>query len=152
MLILSNNQNSNIFWISLWIGIFIFALIIELCTEQIVSIWFSGAALICFILALCKIYWWIQIIVFVVCSIALLLCSRPFIRKVLQKDIPTNIDSLIGTSIQVISKVTPTTTGEGKIRDITWSLITNDVVINEGEFATIIAIEGNKLRVKRKEL
>ena len=151
MLILSNLQESNLMWMGLWLGIFILALIIELCTEQIVSIWFSGSALISFILSLCKVYWWIQIIVFVVCSIVLLIFSRPFIRKVLQRDIPTNIDSLIGTSIKVISEVTPTSLGEGKIRDVTWSLISNNETIKEGEYATIIAIEGNKLHVKRKD-
>jgi membrane protein implicated in regulation of membrane protease activity len=151
MLFLADILNLELFWIVLWVGILIFALVIELATEQLVSIWFSGASLISFILALCNVKWWIQIIVFIICSGLLVAFSRTFINKVLQKDIPTNSDSLIGQEILVISPITKNQLGEGKVRDITWSLISEDE-IDINEYVIITSIEGNKLRVKRKEI
>lgn len=152
MLILTNTFDWNYFWIGLWIFIFVFALIIEFATPQLVSIWFSGASLISFILALFKVPWWIQLIVFIVTSIVLVAFSRKFVTKILQKDIPTNSDALIGQEILVVTPVSKHQLGSGKIRDITWSLFTNDETIEEGEYAIITSIEGNKLHVKRKEI
>lgn len=151
MLILTNAFDWNYFWIGLWIFIFVFALIIEFATPQLVSIWFSGASLIAFILALCKVYWWIQLIVFIVTSIILVAGSRKFVTKILQKDIPTNSDALIGQEILVVTPVSKHQIGSGKIRDITWSLYTTEETIKEGEYAVITSINGNKLHVKRKE-
>lgn len=151
MLISISSIDWNVFWIALWIIIFIAALIIEFSTEQLVSIWFAGASLISFILALCSVKWWIQIIVFIVISIILIAGSRKFIKKVLQNDIPTNSDSLIGQEILVIKSVSKHDLGAGKVRDITWSLTTNEEeVINEGEYAIVTDIRGNKLHVKKK--
>ena len=93
MLILTNILDWNYFWIGLWIFIFVFALVIEFATPQLVSVWFSGGALISFILSLFKVYWWIQLIVFIVSSTVLVACSRKFVTKILQKDIPTNSDA-----------------------------------------------------------
>ncbi|MDD7382645.1 MAG: hypothetical protein PUG37_07730 [Bacillales bacterium] len=42
--------------------------------------------------------------------------------------------------------------GEGKIRDVVWSIIVDDdIIIKEGEFALVKDIRGNKLVVSRKE-
>lgn len=152
MLIFANSLNFGIFWICLWIFIFIAALVVEFLTEQLVSIWFSGASLISFILALCKIDGWIQIVVFIISAIILVAFSRKFVNKVLQKDIPTNSDSLIGQEILVTKSVSKTQKGEGKIRDIVWSLVSDqDNIIKNGEYAIIKEIKGNKLIVERKE-
>lgn len=152
MFFLTNLIDSNVFWIVLWVGIFLFALVIEFCTEQLVSIWFSGAALISLILSIFNVYWWLQIIIFILCSIILVAVSRTFVSKVLQKDIKTNSDSLINNEILVLKPTKKHLVGEGKIRDITWSIITDDEeIINEGDYAIITSIEGNKLHVKRKE-
>lgn len=151
MLILTNILDWNYFWIGLWIFIFVFALVIEFATPQLVSVWFSGGALISFILSLFKVYWWIQLIVFIVSSTVLVACSRKFVTKILQKDIPTNSDALIGKEILVVTPVSKHQLGSGKIRDITWSLYTTEETIEVGEYAIITSIEGNKLHVKRKE-
>ena len=151
MLILTNILDWNYFWIGLWIFIFVFALIIEFATPQLVSIWFSGASLISFILALFKVAWWIQLIAFISISIILVAFSRKFVTKILQKDIPTNSDALIGQEILVVTPVSKHKIGSGKIRDITWSLYTTEETIEVGEYAIITSIEGNKLHVKRKE-
>ncbi len=152
MLILTNTFDWNYFWIGLWIFIFIFALIIEFATPQLISIWFSGGSLIAFILALFKLPWWIQLIAFLLISIILVAFSRKFVTKILQKNIPTNSDALIGQEILVVTPVSKFQIGSGKIRDITWSLCTTDEEIKEGDYAIIISIEGNKLHVKRKEI
>ena len=110
------------------------------------------AASMAAILSIFNVYWWLQIIIFIVCSIILVAVSRTFVSKVLQKDIKTNSDSLINNEILVLKPTKKHLVGEGKIRDITWSIITDDEeIINEGDYAIITSIEGNKLHVKRKE-
>ena len=65
----------------LWLGIFIVTLLFEFVTADMVSIWFSIAAIPSFLLALFSINPIIQIIVFVVFSIVLLVLTRPVVMK-----------------------------------------------------------------------
>ena len=62
----------------------------------------------------------------------------------------TNADSLIGNEIKVLKGVSPDQNGEGKVRDIIWTIKSNDI-IKEGEFAIIKEIKGNSLIVVKKE-
>ena len=85
------------YMIYVWAGVVALSLIIEFITQELASIWFSGGGLIALILAACKVGIAWQIPVFVVVSFALLLATRPLVKKFIKKEkVATNADSLIG--------------------------------------------------------
>lgn len=134
----------------IWIAVFILAIIVELSTEQLVSIWFSGGALVGLILAVCSVPWYIQLLVVIVVS-AILVAIVQYVLYKKRKNgdmLKTNVDALISQKILVTKACNKENLGEGKYRDVYWALKSEDE-ISEGEFATIVAIEGNKLLVKK---
>ena len=145
--------NNQIFCIVLWIAIFLIALCIELSTSQLVSVWFCGGALVSLVLAIIGIPVLYQILVWVLVSAILLILSKFVFKKKLDvADTKTNADSMIGEKILITKDVSKETIGEGKIRDVVWSIIVeDDIIIKEGEFAIVKDIRGNKLVVSRKE-
>ena len=68
--------------ILLWLVVVIIAVIVEVETLQIVSVWFAASGLIAMILAAFNCQLEIQIIVFVILSVILFLCSRPLVKKI----------------------------------------------------------------------
>ena len=73
--------SSQIFWIIAWVVVFIVTLIIEIIIPGLVSIWFSGGALVAFILALFNINPINQIVVFVGVSGVLLILTKFVFKK-----------------------------------------------------------------------
>lgn len=136
-----------------WIGVFIVALIIELATSELVSVWFALGSLISLILAVCHVHWSIQLIVFVLTSGVFLFLFKLLFQKKLKKPLtPTNFDSLIGKDIILISDCNKNKIGEGKIRDVIWSVCCDDDnSYSNGEIAIIKAVDGNKIIINKKE-
>lgn len=146
--------SSQIFWIIAWVVVFIVTLIIEIIIPGLVSIWFSGGALVAFILALFNINPIIQIVVFVgVSGVLLILTKFVFKKSFFRKETtPTNADSLIGKEILITKGFNKDTQGEGKIRDIIWNLTTTEnVSFKSGELAIIKDVEGSHIIVVKKE-
>ncbi len=153
-MVLADLFSSQTFWIISWVVVFIAALVIEIAIPGLVSIWFAGGALVSLFVAIFNgnpIY---QIISFVVVSAVLLILTKFVFKKTFLKAKPvaTNTDALIGQEIRVIKGFGKTTHGEGKIRDLVWTLVTlEDVHYTEGEFAIIKEIQGNHIIVAKKE-
>ena len=145
---------SQVFGIVFWVAVMLVAIVVEVSTVQLVSIWFAGGALISTILAIFKIPFVWQIGAFAIMTTILLVLSKfVFKKKIEVKDTKTNSDSLVGLELLVISRVTDKTVGEGKVRDVVWTVITNDTTpIESGEYAVIKEIIGNKLLVTRKDV
>lgn len=143
------------FWIMLgiWALVFVIALILELTTTQLVSIWFCGSSLIALCMAFFNIEWWIQIIIFVVSSAILLVLSQYLLRgKLKGKTFKTNYDTIIGEEIVVLKDVSLLNKGEAKVRDVIWTIaVENNISIKQGEIALVKEIKGNKLIVTRKD-
>ncbi len=153
-MILADLFSSQTFWIISWVVVFIAALVIEIAIPGLVSIWFAGGALVSLFIAIFNGNPIIQIIVFVVVSAVLLILTKFVFKKTFLKAKPlaTNTDALVGQEIRVIKGFGKTTHGEGKIRDLVWTLVTNeDVTYTEGEFAIIKEIQGNHIIVAKKE-
>lgn len=152
-MISTNILDSNITWIVFWTIIFIITLLVEISTTQLVSIWFSGASIISFILALCSVPYWIQLVVFVVSSALLLFLSNLLFKdKILKfKKSPTNADTLIGQEIKLTKGVSLLEYGEARIRDVIWTVaVDDDKQYNKDEIVVIKEIKGNKLIVTKK--
>lgn len=141
------------FWLALAIGL----LVVEVVTTQFVTIWFAtSAGIVAIITAIAvnfPIYW--QIIIFVVLSIALLLATRPLVKKLLKKRTDaqkTNLDLLINNEAIVIEEI-ENISGRGavKLRGTVWSAKSEEnQVIKEGEIVIFKKIEGNKAIVAPK--
>ncbi len=150
MIMILENQ---IFMIGLWIVIFVLTLIIEICTNETISIWFSVSSLMSLILACININWIVQFVVFLVLSNILLFIFYFILkRKMKDKLIEKNGEELIGTSIIITKEIGLFSNGEGKLKDINWTcMVETDESILVGETAIIVGFEGNKLIVKKEK-
>ena len=141
-------------WI-VWLGLFVLMLIIEAIGPALVSIWFSFGALIALIVSFIPgIPWWVEVIVFLVISIATLLALRPLARKYFKRNsVRTNVDSFVGKRGYVIEDITLLRPGAVKIGDVSWTAIPvkEDETILENEIIEVVAVNGNKLTVKKVE-
>ena len=141
-------------WI-VWLGLFVLMLVIEAIGPALVSIWFSFGALIALIVSFIPgIPWWVEVIVFLVISIATLLALRPLARKYFKRNsVRTNVDSFVGKRGYVIEDITLLRPGAVKIGDVSWTAIPvkEDETILENEIIEVVAVNGNKLTVKKVE-
>ena len=141
-------------WI-IWLVLFVAMLIVEACGPALVSIWFSFGAIVALILSFIPgVEWWIEVIVFVVISVATLLALRPVLRKYIKRNkYNTNIDSFNGKRGYVIEDMTYLRPGAVKIGDVSWTAIpaNKDETIVENEIIEVVAVNGNKLIVKKVE-
>ena len=134
-----------------WLIIAVVFLIVETMTVEIVSIWFTAASIISMILALCNVHVGWQIGAFAATSILLIIFTRPLVAKYLQKnESKTNVEALIGNIATVTKDILPDDRGEVKVKGQYWLAISTDNdEIKENSKVSILAIEGNKLIVKK---
>lgn len=135
-----------------WILLFIIFLIAEAATAGLVSIWFCAGALCAFAAAKVGAAVYVQIIIFVIASVALFVLTRPFVKNVIKlKSEPTNLDRIIGQSVAVTEKIdNKADTGAIKYDGKIWTARSNDfdVTFDKGDFVTVDRIEGVKVIVK----
>lgn len=134
-----------------WLGVLVAAVVVEMCTTQMVSIWFAIGALASFFVALAGVEQiWIQIVVFVIVSAIALIVTRPLVKKMVNgKAEPTNADMVIGKTgvvTEAIDNLAPS--GQVKVAGAVWTARSaDDSVIGENEKVIIKEISGVKLLV-----
>ena len=142
-------------WI-IWLVLFVAMLGVEALGPALVSVWFSFGALIALIVSFIpEVPWWVEVVIFVVISLATLLALRPVLRRYFKRNnYNTNIDSFTGKRGYVIEDITYLKPGAVKIGDVSWTAIpTNrDDKILENEVIEVVAVSGNKLIVKKVEV
>ena len=142
----------NATYIIIWVIVFIAAIVIEFSTMDLVSIWFAISAIPALIMAAFGISIWYQILAFAVVAAIAFIISKLLIKdKIKVNRGATNVDALIGSEILIVSDVSPNQNGEGKVRDVVWTVASKDF-IEKGNFAIVKEIKGNKLIVKKKEI
>lgn len=141
------------FWV--WLAVIAVAIIIEILTLDLVSVWFAFGAVMPFILAAVGgIAIEIQIAVFVVVSALLIIFMRNWAKKLLFKNMneKTNINSIIGKKIRLLEDTDFEHLGSLKINDVTWTAISHDgKLIKAGQIVEVVKVDGNKLLVKEVE-
>lgn len=141
------------FWV--WLAVIAVAIIIEILTLDLVSVWFAFGAVIPFILAAVGgIAIEIQIAVFVIVSALLIIFMRSWARKLLFKNMneKTNINSIIGKKIRLLEDTDFEHLGSLKINDVTWTAVSHDgELIKAGQIVEVVKVDGNKLLVKEIE-
>ena len=139
-----------------WLIIFVIALIVEIATMGLTSIWFAGGALVAWVFAKIGFGTTVQIAVFVIASLLLLVLTRPIAVKFfnVQRQ-KTNAESLIGECAVVVEAVdTIKAQGRVEIHGMEWSAKTDepDGKIAAGKVVVVDGIQGVKLIVRDKEV
>ena len=124
----------------------------EILTVGFLLFWFGIACLIAMVVSFFTSNIIIQMVVFLVSSVILILSTKPFVKKFINKKaIVTNANSLIGKKAIVIKEINNLQgTGQIKIGGEIWSAQNeSDTTISENQEVEIIKIEGVKLIVKQ---
>lgn len=135
-----------------WLGLAIILGVIELCTSQLVSIWFVLGA---FVTAICaatflKDYVFLQIVVFLAVSAVALLLTRPLVKRLKSfNKTKTNSDKNIGKTAIVVADIDNTkSSGLAEVDGARWSARSkNGEVIKAGTTVKVEEIQGVKLIV-----
>lgn len=138
-----------------WLVLFVVLLVIEIATMGLTTIWFAGGSLVAMICAFVGFKLPVQVIVFLLVSIALLVLTRPLALKYFNKERQkTNAESLIGQNAVVLETIdTLYGVGRVEVNGMEWSAKTDDQKdkIDAGTVVVIEGIQGVKLIVKKKE-
>lgn len=126
--------------------------LIEGITLGLITIWFSGGAVGAAVAAMLGASTIVQIIVFLVISIALIAITRPLARKRLNSQTEkTNVDAIIGTDGIVEETVSQYKTGQVRADGKVWTATCESGEIKKGAIVVIKSIKGVTLMVEEKE-
>ena len=140
-------------WILIWAFIIISTVVVELATDNLVTIWFTLGAVVALIALAFGASEWIQIVTFVGSSAIFLVATRPLTKKMMRRSIiRTNADKVIGTIGVVTKAFSEGEIGEVKVDSNFWRAINLDgKSFTEGEKIMVDAITGTKLVVSKLE-
>lgn len=137
----------------IWIGLFIILLIIEVFTVGLTTIWFAIGALAAAGVNTLGANLIIQVIVFLAVSIMLMIFTRPWAAKHLNKNrLKTNYESKIGEIIKITERVDNLRqTGRSIVDGQEWTVRSqdNNVILEKDELAKVISVSGVKLIVEK---
>ncbi len=141
------------YMIWVWLGVSALAIIHELMTMELTTIWFAIAGIITMFLAFIPHFAWPwQILVFVVLSAILLVVLRKKAKDWMTKSSEgkTNMELVVGKQVKVIEPITKDQLGTAKLNDVVWTIVEeNEETVETGQYVEIIAVKGNKLVVKK---
>ena len=134
-----------------WLAAMVALLVVEGIVPGLISIWFAIGALAALIAAMLGAPLWLQVLWFLVVSVATLALTRPLAKKYINsRTQPTNADVLIGKECLVTGDIDNILgTGEVKVGGRVWTArsAADGMKIPAGSSATVIRIEGVKLIV-----
>lgn len=136
-----------------WLIIIAACVIIEASTMGLTTIWFAIGALVAWFIHLTGLGLHVQIMFFLIVSIACLVLTRPIaVKKLKVGKNKTNLDSLIGETAKVETTINNfNNVGYVNLRGQIWSARSiDDEVIEKDEPVVVKEIKGVKLIVKRK--
>ncbi len=138
-------------WMIVWGIIFIGMVVLELCTMQLISVWFAAGALAGFIAAALDVSPLGQAMIFTAASILLLAVTKPILKKFKVGDkVPTNLDAEIGKTAVVIQEINEAkNTGRVRIGGVNWRARTRDgSVIAVDAVVKVMEIDGTTAYVE----
>ncbi len=138
-------------WI--WIAVIVLAFVIELLTDQLISIWFVPGSIIATILDFCEVaVIWQVIVVLVIAALGIIFAKSYLSKKINSSVVKTNIDAIIGERCVVTEKIDNYVgCGQVKVKGQIWSArgVGEDDVFESGEILHVVAIEGVKVICKK---
>ena len=140
----------------IWLGLLVAFLVAEAaCPIHLISIWFAAGALVAMLASLLGAEIWLQILVFILVSGALLALLWPFVKKFLNPaHAKTNVDSVIGSTGIVTTAIDNiAATGTVKLGAMEWSARSSSgETIDVGAVVKVDRIEGVKVFVSCAEV
>lgn len=138
-----------------WLVLLIIAIVVEVLTMGLTSIWFAGGALVAILAALLNAPIWLQVILFFGLSLLLLFFTRPIAVKYFNKDrVRTNVESLVGRQAIVTSEIDNLQgIGQVTVGSQEWSArsVNEGQRIPVGSVVVVVSISGVKLMVRPDE-
>lgn len=138
-----------------WLIVFIVLMIVELITVGLTTIWFAGGALAAFVLTFTGAGAGWQIALFLAVSIVLLVFTRPWAMKYVNRNREkTNYEGVIGQTVRITERVSNgQSTGKAMLGGQEWTVRAEkeDQVFEAGSRAVVTAVQGVKLIVRKKE-
>ena len=138
-----------------WFCLFVVCLITEASTDVLISIWFAAGALVAMIASLLGGELWLQAVLFLTVSVALLLALRPLFRKFIKpRLVRTNVDAVIGMEGLVTQRIDNiNAAGQVKVGAMYWSArASGNEIIEIGTQIKVDRIEGVKVFVSPVEV
>lgn len=135
----------------MWLILLILLVIVEIATVGLFTIWFAAGALVAEVAAWLHVPFGLQVALFFIVSILMLVFTRPFAMKYINKNqTKTNVDSMIGKQA-VVTKNIDNIRGEGQVvvQGMEWTARAeqDDYKPQMGDTVEIRAVSGVKLIV-----
>ena len=134
-----------------WLCALIIFGVVEAITVGLVSVWFAAGALVALIAEAAGANIWLEMILFIVVSIAMLLLLRPLSKKTISESaVPTNADRNIGREAVVTEDIDHLRgSGAVKLDGMEWTARSlNGDRIEQGNVVIVRQIQGVKLIVE----
>lgn len=139
----------------IWLALLVVLLAVELATLGLTTIWFAGGALAAFIAAMLNAGLNIQLLLFFAVSVVLLIFTRPFAVKYVNRSrVKTNVDSLIGQTAVVTEEIDNLAgTGQARVDGQIWTAraVSEGDIIPAQARVKIRKISGVKLIVEKED-
>lgn len=138
-----------------WLILMIAFIVVEAATVNMVSLWFAGGALVALVASMMGAPVWLQILLFVAVSAALLIALRPAVHKLFTPKLTrTNVDAVVGAEGIVTAAVDNIhATGQVKIGSMEWTARSSDGQNMEvGTRVRVDKVEGVKVYVSALEV
>lgn len=140
----------------IWFSLLLAFLVVEAaCPFHLVSIWFAAGALVAMIASWLGAAVWLQVVLFLIVSCALVAMLWPFIKKFLNPKLAkTNVDAIIGSEGYVTADIDNiAATGQVKLGTMEWTArSTSGHLISKGTLVKVDRIEGVKVFVSKAEV
>lgn len=132
-----------------WLIVVILLTLLELMTINLTTIWFVLSGLAALGLSFVTKNFLIQFGCFVILGIILLIVTKPFVTKVLdKKKQKTNLDRIIGMNGIVMKNIEDMNYGEVKVDGKIWTAFA-DEKIKKDEKVEVLEISGSKIKVRK---
>lgn len=134
-----------------WSVVIVAAILIEISTITLTSIWFALGSVVALVLAIFEVDFLWQLLSFVGVSAVALIATRPIAKRMNTKDvIHTNADKII-QMVGIVTKTIPAgEVGEVRVNSEVWRAKSMDLEdIEVGEKIIVNSLDGNKVVVSR---
>lgn len=138
-----------------WLIVLIVAIVVEVFSLGLTSIWFAGGALAAILAELLHAPIYVQVILFLLVSVILLFFTRPVAVKYFNKDrVKTNVESMVGRQAVVTGEIDNLQgIGQVTVSGQEWSATSLDdkLRIPVGTVVNVVHVKGVKLVVQVDE-
>ncbi len=133
----------------IWGGLIVLTVVVEIASQQLVSIWFAAGALAAFLAACFGGSVIVQLVLFAAVSVLLLLLTRPIVRKIFTFRIENTNSQEVGRIATVIQPIDPEKNiGRVRLDGVDWNAVSSaGTPIAADTSVRVDAVDGSRLFV-----